>query len=102
MDFMQCTYSGCNQWDFVCEYLYSSKLYRHFLYGFVDCLYSTDQHFLWIHQGKKKYEVVFNSSIETLEKNKVRNDYFIDMLIKVSKKQQNKFLKAEEDYKKRY
>ncbi|ASF27458.1 MULTISPECIES: ATP-binding protein [Bacillus amyloliquefaciens group] len=50
-------------------------------------------------KAKKKYEVVFNSSIETLEKNKVRNDYFIDMLIKVSKKQQNNFLKAEEDYK---
>ncbi|WP_410984478.1 ATP-binding protein [Bacillus cereus] len=48
---------------------------------------------------KKKYEAVFTSSIETLKNNRARNDYFIDMFIKVSKKQQNKFLEIEENYK---
>ena len=48
---------------------------------------------------KKKYEAVFTSSIETLKNNRARNDYFIDMFIKFSKKQQNKFLEIEENYK---
>lgn len=51
---------------------------------------------------KKKYETVFTSSIESLAKKAAsEEDYYMDLLLKISNKQHNKFLEVEEDYKKR-
>ncbi|MGP7816471.1 ATP-binding protein [Niallia sp. 01092] len=51
---------------------------------------------------KRKYENVFTSSIDALEK-KASNDgdFYINLLLKESRKQHNKFLEMEDDYKKR-
>lgn len=51
-------------------------------------------------KDKKKYEHVTTSSIETLNKeNSYKGDYFINLLLDASRKQQNKFLEIEEEYK---
>lgn len=52
-------------------------------------------------KDKKKYKNINTSSIETLnKKSAATGDYFIDLLLDTSRKQQNKFLELEEEYKK--